>query len=39
MIGFLQRLAQFKQRSPSSGSVLTIIHIQRTQVIEMFKGH
>ena len=43
-IGFLQLLAQFKQRSSSSGSVLTswckyMIHIQGTQVIEIFKGH
>ena len=44
MIAFLQQLAQVKQRSPSSGSVLTswckyITHIQRAQVTEIFKGY
>ena len=40
MIGFSQRLAYCKQVSPNSGSILInwfkyIIHIQRTQVIEI----
>ena len=43
VIGFSQQLAQSKQRSPSSRSVWTslfkyIIHKQRTQVMEIFKG-